>query len=407
MVPSHAASAPSSTKSARVDGVWKESRKTDARSKYFAPFGGEDSRRGAGDSEDAQLSDGNSECLSGCSSPLAHNQDAASTKKRTRGDECSDAENERAKLNRRRDALHEGSTKVKRAKQILKAKNAREMQLANRITLPSGETLIPNRLSTLEYKEETIQENTMAFLNELAANNNRPWFAENESFYRAARQDFESFVDALSQRITKDVDTTVPELPLKDIIFRIHRDIRFSNDQTPYKIYFSAAWSRTGRKGPYAHYYLQIQPNGKSFAGGGIWHADTQPLSLLRRDISRRPHRLKSILARDSISRGLLGLKGRVDKQKAVQAFASRNAADALKTAPKGYPRDHPELELLRLRSFTVGLPLTDEAVKSNDFLEHIVDIFTKVEPLITYLNSVVMPDIYMDSSVRGSDNTV
>ncbi|KAH0294693.1 hypothetical protein KCU62_g12, partial [Aureobasidium sp. EXF-3399] len=83
--------------------------------------------------------------------------------------------------------------------------------------------------------------------------------------YRSSLKDWNSFVESLTEELTK-IDDTVPELPLKDVVFRIYRDIRFSKDPTPYKPYFSAAWlvhhaSRTGRKGPYAAYYVQISPN--------------------------------------------------------------------------------------------------------------------------------------------------
>jgi uncharacterized protein (DUF2461 family) len=101
--------------------------------------------------------------------------------------------------------------------------------------------------------------------------------------YRASLKDFSSFLECLTQKII-EVDDTIPELPVKDIVrctyefiivtlsdheqvFRIHRDVRFSKDQTPYKTAFSAAWSRTGRKGPYAAYYVQIKPNGGSVVG--------------------------------------------------------------------------------------------------------------------------------------------
>lgn len=250
-----------------------------------------------------------------------------------------------------------------------------------------------------EYRDNMIHPNTMAFLKELVKHNNRPWFAENELLYRTAKQDFESFIEKLSQKIVEEVDITVPELPLKDLIFRIYRDIRFSNDQTPYKIYFSAAWSRTGRKGPYAHYYMQIQPYGKSMIGGGIWHADAQPLTLLRRAISKRPGQLKQILLMDGIARDFLDIQGHGDEQRVINAFVARNSEDALKTAPKGFPKDHPEIALLRLRSFTVGRHLTDDEVSNSGFLHHAVDLLSKIEPFITYLNSVVMPDMNMDTS--------
>ncbi|KAF8453029.1 hypothetical protein BGX38DRAFT_1180511 [Terfezia claveryi] len=250
-----------------------------------------------------------------------------------------------------------------------------------------------------EYRDNIIHPNTMAFLKELGKHNNRPWFAENEILYRTAKQDFESFIEKLSQKIIEEVDTTVPELPLKDLIFRIYRDIRFSNDQTPYKIYFSAAWSRTGRKGPYAHYYIQIQPYGKSMIGGGIWHADAPPLRLLRRAISKRPGQLKQILLMDEIARDFLDIKGHDDEQRVIDAFVARNSEDALKTAPKGFPKDHPEIALLRLRSFTVGRHLTDDEVSNPGFLHQTVDLLSKMEPFITYLNSIVMPDMNMDNS--------
>lgn len=84
--------------------------------------------------------------------------------------------------------------------------------------------------------------------------------------FRQAEKDFQTFVSKLSE-IVCDKDSTIPELPIKDIIYRIYRDMRFSSDPTPYKPYFSVTWSRTGRKGPYAHYYLHIQPDGGSFFG--------------------------------------------------------------------------------------------------------------------------------------------
>jgi uncharacterized protein (DUF2461 family) len=84
--------------------------------------------------------------------------------------------------------------------------------------------------------------------------------------FRQAEKDFQTFVSKLSE-IVCDKDSTIPELPIKDIIYRIYRDMRFSSDPTPYKPYFSVTWSRTGRKGPYAQYYLHLLPEGGSFVG--------------------------------------------------------------------------------------------------------------------------------------------
>jgi uncharacterized protein (TIGR02453 family) len=151
--------------------------------------------------------------------------------------------------------------------------------------------------------------------------------------YRQSWKDWESFVETLSERIS-EVDETVPELPPKDLVFRIYRDIRFSPDPTPYKAHFSAAWSRTGRKGPFACYYVQISPQGQSFVGGGLWMPEAQQLALLRRDIDRHPEKIKRVLTDAGVRKHLLGGIPN-DEKKAIKAFASSNQENALKTKPK------------------------------------------------------------------------
>ena len=182
------------------------------------------------------------------------------------------------------------------------------------------------------YTDSTIHPNTLLFLRDLRNNNDRSWLKIHDADYRASKADFDSFVEALTEKIIEH-DETVPELPPKDLTFRIYRDVRFSADQTPYKTYFSAAWSRTGRKGPYAHYYVQIQP-GESFVGGGIWHPEAGPLALLRRDVDRRSERLKSVLMEAGIRKEFLGGVG-VNEGKVLKAFIAKNGENMLKTKPR------------------------------------------------------------------------
>ena len=187
------------------------------------------------------------------------------------------------------------------------------------------------------YTDDTIHPNTMLFLGDLKENNDREWLKVHDADYRQSKNDWDTFVQCLTEKIIEK-DNTIPELPPKDLTFRIYRDIRFSPDPTPYKTHFSAAWSRTGRKGPYAHYYVQIQPGG-SFVGAGIWHPEAEPLSLLRRAVDRKSHKLKKVL-RDPLIRKEC-LKGVPDNEKkVVKAFTDGNAENALKNKPKvGYNR--------------------------------------------------------------------
>lgn len=182
------------------------------------------------------------------------------------------------------------------------------------------------------YKDGTIHPNTMLFLGDLKANNDREWLKVHDADYRQAKKDFESFVECLTEKVIEK-DETIPELPPKDLVFRIYRDVRFSSDPTPYKTHFSAAWSRTGRKGPYAHYYMQIAPD-DTFIGGGIWMPEAQPLALLRNDVDHRSRKIKKVLMDAGIRKEFLdGARG--NEQECITAFIGRNKENMLKTKPK------------------------------------------------------------------------
>ncbi|KAJ5065738.1 hypothetical protein J3E72DRAFT_437419 [Bipolaris maydis] len=253
------------------------------------------------------------------------------------------------------------------------------------------------------YLDHTIHPNSLLFLKELAANNDRSWLKLHDPDFRVAFQDFTTFAEKVSEKIIEG-DETIPELPVKDVIYRIYRDIRFSKDPTPYKTYFSAAWSRTGRKGPYAHYYVQVQPNGGSFVGGGYWQPDAATLAKIRRDIDRKPHKIKSVLRNRDFRETFLG-GVQDDDKKAVKAFTSlsMNQSNALKRNPKGYDHDHKDIDLLRLRNFTIGRTIADEEIVGTGGLERVAEVVRAMVPFITYLNSVVMPD--EDTSGSSSED--
>ncbi|KAL4883854.1 hypothetical protein BJY04DRAFT_183368 [Aspergillus karnatakaensis] len=240
------------------------------------------------------------------------------------------------------------------------------------------------------YEDETLHPNTMLFLKDLAKNNDRQWLKAHDADYRTSKKDWDSFVQTLTEKITEQ-DETIPELPAKDLVFRIHRDIRFSKNPTPYKTHFSAAWSRTGKKGPYAAYYVHCQP-GASFVGAGLWHPEADRLALLRQDIDTNSQGLKAVLTKERMRREFFGGIPD-DEDEAVKAFVSQNSESALKTRPKGYEADNENIQLLRLRSFTIGKRFPDADLLSPDAQAKIAALIGVMEPFVTYLNSVVMPD--------------
>jgi uncharacterized protein (DUF2461 family) len=156
----------------------------------------------------------------------------------------------------------------------------------------------------------------------------------------------------LTQKII-EVDETIPELPFKDVNFRIYRDIRFSNDPTPYKVgypqfpsnvrnlitdfsqpHYSAAWSRTGRKGPYACYYVHVEP-GRCFIGGGLWHPAADAVARIRASIDERPRRWRRVLTQPDFRQTFLPASKDGDEASILAAFVKGNEENALKTKPK------------------------------------------------------------------------
>ncbi|KAI1256358.1 hypothetical protein MGN70_001482 [Eutypa lata] len=255
----------------------------------------------------------------------------------------------------------------------------------------------------VDYENTRLHKNTLLFLKDLKANNKRSWLKMRDPEYRRSFKDWESFVETLTERIT-EADETIPELPIKDVIFRIYRDIRFSKDQTPYKPHYSAAWSRTGRKGPYACYYVHAEP-GSCFVGGGLWHPDNDALAKLRASIDERPHRLRRVLTGAAFRRTFLPKSKEGDEKSILAAFAQANQENALKTKPKGFNPDHRDIELLKLRNYTVGTKIDDSVLTSENAQDQIMDIIASMVEFVTFLNSVVMPDPNLDSDSDSGEN--
>ncbi|KAK6834414.1 hypothetical protein PG987_009108 [Apiospora arundinis] len=256
----------------------------------------------------------------------------------------------------------------------------------------------------IEYEDTRIHPNTMAFLKDLKANNKRSWLKARDPEFRRSLKDWDSFVETLTEKIT-EADETIPELPLKDVVFRIYRDIRFSKDPTPYKPHYSAAWSRTGRKGPYACYYIHCEPGGHCFVGGGLWHPDKDAIAKLRASIDERPHRIRRVLANPHFRRTFLPKAKDGDEKSIIAAFTAANKENALKIRPQGFHPDHRDIELLKLRNFTVGTKIKDSDFTSSDAQDKIMAIIQPMVEYVTFLNRVVMPDPGDDSDSDTGDN--
>ena len=222
----------------------------------------------------------------------------------------------------------------------------------------------------LNYINPMLHPSTLHFLGELARHNNRDWFQENRRLYDAAKADFETLVEALVLEVGKfeDLGTT----RVKDCIFRINRDVRFSKDKSPYKTHLSAAIGPGGRQSGRIDFYIHIQPGNESLLGAGMWNPTPPQLAKFRQEIDYNAAELKRII-----------------DQKEFRTFFPEVWGETMKTAPKGYDKEHPEIELLRRKQLFFMHKFTDTEVVSADFKDLIIKGIKLIKPYCDFLNYV------------------
>ncbi|GAA4782140.1 DUF2461 domain-containing protein [Olivibacter ginsenosidimutans] len=204
----------------------------------------------------------------------------------------------------------------------------------------------------------TIHPSTFIFLSDLKTNNNRDWFLENKSLYDAAHQNVKDFITTFIQHLAKVDRYITEEISVSKCLFRIYRDTRFSKDKTPYKNWFGAGISVAGRKLNGPEYYLHIEP-GNSFIAGGYWRPEKDHLAAIRQEIDYNGTEFRRIISTPDFI-----------------TYCTLNDDDKLKKAPVGYAPDHPEIEFLKLKSFTVS-----KALKDNELTDK--QCFTYIMPFI------------------------
>lgn len=209
------------------------------------------------------------------------------------------------------------------------------------------------------------------FLSDLRENNNKEWFNDNRNRYEESKEQMLFFTELMIQEIAK-FDPDIPILSPKECLFRIFRDIRFSKDKTPYKSHMGSFIARNGRKSDRAGYYIHIEP-GNSFLGGGIWGPQADHLKAIRSEIFDNAEGFKEILEDNDFKKYYIYIHG-----------------DKLKTAPKGFPKDFENVDLLRYKSYAFGFQVGDETILNGNLVEVAVDAFQELYKANRYLNSAL-----------------
>ena len=216
-------------------------------------------------------------------------------------------------------------------------------------------------------------EDIINFLKELNENNNREWFAQNKSRYEKVKSKFEEISRLLISEISI-FDNDIKNVDVKDCVFRIYRDIRFSTDKTPYKTHFGVyIASAGGRKSQRGGYYLHLDPAG-CFIAVGVWCPPPNILKALRQSVCDNIDELNEI-------RNEVGFN---------TYFKTFFEEDKLKNVPAGFPRDFPDAELLKLKHYMVEYKLDDKILNASDFVLQLAQIARAGYPLNKFLNYTV-----------------
>jgi uncharacterized protein (TIGR02453 family) len=217
-----------------------------------------------------------------------------------------------------------------------------------------------------------LKRETLDFLNILAANNNREWFAENKHLYEEAKADLFPMIGKLIKEFAAIDPVYSADVEPKKALMRIYRDVRFSKNKDPYKKNYGIAFDVKGYGPRTPSYYLHIQP-GNCFFGAGFWQPEAPVLKSIREEIDYNTSEFVEIV-----------------NDKKFTALYRLSQEDTLKNAPKGYEIDHEAIAYLKLKSFIAIYPLKDEEFFKDTIVNKLITAFATIQPFILFLRKAV-----------------
>jgi uncharacterized protein (TIGR02453 family) len=213
------------------------------------------------------------------------------------------------------------------------------------------------------------------FFKQLAKNNNRKWFEQNKSEFKALETDVKQFGEALKDQLNQNDSID------RFKVFRIYRDVRFSKDKTPYKTHFGLTWHRTKpefRGG----YYLHLKPD-DIFLACGFWDPAPADLKRIRQEIDLDGEEYRNLINAPAFKNIWGELQG-----------------NKVRTSPKGYAKDHPDIDLLRLKQHIFMIRYTEEEVTARDFMNRLDAAIQAVRPFVDYMSAVLTTNANGESLV-------
>ena len=223
----------------------------------------------------------------------------------------------------------------------------------------------------MQFKKSSLQ-----YLIELKENNNRDWFAETKSTFKKAQDNAKELYAEIRENLEKHDEID------KFKLFRIYKDVRFSKDKTPYQPHFAGSFSRLGKE-LRGGYYLRIRP-GESFLAGGFWQPEKDDIFRIRKEIEQDATEIRGIL----------------EDEKFIKYFGGKFEGEALKTAPRGFDKTHPDVDLLRKKGFIAIRNFTDEEVLSKDFVQELDLTYKALRPFFNLFSDILTTNLNGESIV-------
>lgn len=224
-------------------------------------------------------------------------------------------------------------------------------------------------------KHSIITKQALNFLKALDKNNNRDWFTEHKTEFKEHETQVKGFYQKIQERLNQHDDIERMKM------FRIYRDVRFSKDKTPYKAHFAGSFSRAGahRRGGY---YLQIKP-GATFVATGFWDPNKEDLHRIRREFELDASEFREVISKP----GFKSIWGELQ-------------GDGVKTAPKGFDKEDPNIDLIKRKQFIFVRNFTDNDVLSNTFIDEVDRSFKAIRPYFDLMSSILTTNLNGESLI-------
>lgn len=228
-------------------------------------------------------------------------------------------------------------------------------------------------------KNTFIQKSTFDYLKQLSKNNNRDWFNDHKNQFVDAQENVRSFIDDLIIKMSAHDQIETPNG--KKSLYRIYNDVRFAKDKVPYNPRFAGYLKRT--KPMYrGGYYFWIKP-GATIIGCGFTYPNADDLNRIRHDISINYVDWRKLL-----------------KSKGIRSTFGEMLGDKVKTAPRGFRKDHPAIDLLRYKQYWFEYAFSDKEVLSPDFLIKMNGTYKKIRPFFDYMSEILTTDLNGESII-------